>query len=154
MTNNSTDTPRTDLKALELREVQYPHDFYALGDLCRELERELKDANIRVNASALRIISLNQQLTESKAEVERLKGIVKAQQDELEAISCALGTNEGHSSVDHIVTLRAEVEELQQQKRNCMEIIDDDAKEKAELKAEVERLRSILRIFPSRRVSH
>jgi hypothetical protein len=35
---------------------------------------------------------------------------------------------------------RAEVEELQQQKRNCIEIIDDDAKEIAELKAEVERL--------------
>jgi chromosome segregation ATPase len=35
---------------------------------------------------------------------------------------------------------QAEVEELQQQKRNCIEIIDDDAKEKSELKAEVERL--------------
>jgi len=39
----------------------------------------------------------------------------------------------------------AEVEELQQQKRNCMEIIDDDAKEKSELKAEVERLQSQLK---------
>ena len=39
----------------------------------------------------------------------------------------------------------AEVEELKQQKRNCMEIIDDDAKEKSELKAEVERLRAILK---------
>jgi hypothetical protein len=33
---------------------------------------------------------------------------------------------------------QAEVEELQQQKRNCIEIIDDDAIEIAELKAEVE----------------
>jgi predicted nucleic acid-binding Zn-ribbon protein len=38
----------------------------------------------------------------------------------------------------------AEVEELQEQKRNCIEIIDDDAIEIAELKAEVERLRSQL----------
>jgi len=36
--------------------------------------------------------------------------------------------------------LEAEVEELKQQKRNCIEIIDDDAIEIAELKAEVERL--------------
>jgi len=36
---------------------------------------------------------------------------------------------------------QAEVEELQQQKRNCIEIIDDDAKEIAELKAEVEKLK-------------
>jgi DNA repair exonuclease SbcCD ATPase subunit len=36
--------------------------------------------------------------------------------------------------------VRAEVEELQQQKRNCIEILDDDAIEIAELKAEVERL--------------
>jgi chromosome segregation ATPase len=35
---------------------------------------------------------------------------------------------------------QAEVEELQQQKRNCIEILDDDAIEIAELKAEVERL--------------
>jgi hypothetical protein len=39
---------------------------------------------------------------------------------------------------------KAEVEELQQQKRNCIEIIEDDTIEKSELKAEVERLRSIL----------
>jgi len=39
---------------------------------------------------------------------------------------------------------KAEVEELQQQTRNCMEIIDDDAKEKSELKAEVERLTAMV----------
>jgi K+-sensing histidine kinase KdpD len=33
---------------------------------------------------------------------------------------------------------KAEVEELQQQKRNCIEIIDDDAIEKSELKSEIE----------------
>jgi CHASE3 domain sensor protein len=48
----------------------------------------------------------------AEAEVERLRDIVKAQQDELEAISCALGTNEGHSSVDHIVQLRNEIAKL------------------------------------------
>jgi predicted RNase H-like nuclease (RuvC/YqgF family) len=41
---------------------------------------------------------------------------------------------------------KAEIEELKQQKRNCMEIIDDDAKEIAELKAEVERLRRAVEI--------
>jgi hypothetical protein len=37
----TTDTPRTDAAELELSEVEYPHDFYALGDLCRRLEREI-----------------------------------------------------------------------------------------------------------------
>lgn len=48
---------------------------------------------------------LERELTEANAEIARLKGIAKAQLDELEAVSFALGTNEGHSSVDHIVTL-------------------------------------------------
>jgi hypothetical protein len=43
------------------------------------------------------------------------------------------------------VKLKAEIEELQQQMRNCLEIIDDDALERVELKAEVERLRSQLK---------
>jgi predicted nucleic acid-binding Zn-ribbon protein len=43
-----TDTPRTDLKELELSEVKYPHDFYALGDLCRELERELNASKAEI----------------------------------------------------------------------------------------------------------
>lgn len=85
----TTDTPRTD--ALDFRWGVYSDEIW---DLSRQLEREL---------------------SASKAAVERLKVIVKAQQDELEAISFALGTNEGHSSVDHIVTLRAEVERLQRQ---------------------------------------
>jgi predicted RNase H-like nuclease (RuvC/YqgF family) len=42
-----------------------------------------------------------------------------------------------------------EVEELQQQKRNCMEIIDDDAKEKSELKAEVEHIKTLLKDIPA-----
>lgn len=42
-----------------------------------------------------------------------------------------------------IVRLKGKIAELQQQKRNCIEIIDDDLKEKAELKAEVERLKAI-----------
>jgi|GEM_PF-5661543 len=37
---------------------------------------------------------------------------------------------------------RKQIKELQQQKRNCIEIIDDDTIENSELKAEVERLRS------------
>jgi len=48
----------------------------------------------------------------AKAEVERLKDIVEAQQDELHAISRALGTSEGHSSVEHIVTLQAKYSEF------------------------------------------
>jgi hypothetical protein len=90
MTNNSTteessvaqtDTPRTDLKELELSEVKYPHDFYALGDLCRELEQEL---------------------AASKAEVERLKlhtpdpqaivEIAREQQDSLKKLVAEIGT--------------------------------------------------------------
>jgi hypothetical protein len=43
-------------------------------------------------------------------------------------------------SVERDDYLTQELEELQQQKRNCIEILDDDAKEMVELKAEVERL--------------
>ena len=38
------------------------------------------------------------------------------------------------------VKLKDALEELQQQKRNCIEIIDDDTIEKSELKSEIERL--------------
>jgi hypothetical protein len=69
---------------------------------------------------------LERKLAASKAEVERLKGIVKAQQDELEAISFALGTNEGHSSVDHIVTLKAEVERLSSAMRSFIDFMDEN----------------------------
>jgi len=59
-------------------------------------------------------------------------------------LECELAAS--NAALDQItedaVNLKGKVEELQQQKRNCMEIIDDDAKEKSELKAEVERLRS------------
>ena len=41
-----------------------------------------------------------------------LRARVAAQLSELHAISDAIGTNEGHSSVDHIKDLRAEVERL------------------------------------------
>jgi uncharacterized protein YecT (DUF1311 family) len=41
--------------------------------------------------------------------------------------------------------LERELIELQQQQRNCLEIVDDDAKEMVELKAEIERLRAILK---------
>jgi cell shape-determining protein MreC len=47
-------------------------------------------------------------------------------------------------SLENQLKTQAEVEELQQQKRNCIEILDDDAIEIAELKAEVEKLRSQL----------
>lgn len=46
----------------------------------------------------------------------------------------------GWVRADFARELERELEELQQQKRNCIEILDDDAKEIAELKAEVERL--------------
>lgn len=62
-------------------------------------------------------------------EVERLNGIIKAQQDELEAISFALGTSEGHSSVDHIVPLRAEVERLEHELRLAVMLAEEVADE-------------------------
>jgi uroporphyrinogen-III synthase len=69
----TTDTPRTDLKELKLSEVKYPHDFYALADLCRQLERELKNAQEAYLKSVERDDYLTQELAASKAEVERLK---------------------------------------------------------------------------------
>jgi hypothetical protein len=48
-----------------------------------------------------------------------LRARVAAQLAELHAISDALGTNEGHSSVDHIKDLRAEVERLRGLLRDC-----------------------------------
>ena len=53
-------------------------------------------------------------------EIERLRRIEAAQLAELEAISAALGTNEGHSSVHHIERLRAEVERLQNELAHWM----------------------------------
>jgi len=51
-----------------------------------------------------------------------------------------------HNPKDERITdLETEVEELQQQKRNCLEIIDDDSIEKSELKSEVESLKSQLK---------
>ena len=48
----------------------------------------------------------------AESENHKLRDIVKAQEDELNAISDALGTNEGHSSVDHIVALKSENKKL------------------------------------------
>ena len=55
-----------------------------------------------------------------QAENDRLRKIEAAQLAELEAISAALGTNEGHSSVTHIERLRAEVECLQNELAHWM----------------------------------
>jgi hypothetical protein len=65
------------------------------SDLCRE-----REARQKAEAKVQELDSLLIELKEN------------AQLDELEAISFALGTNEGHSSVDHIVTLKAEVDRL------------------------------------------
>ena len=78
------------------------------------------------------------------------KSMLTAQSDPVELYQqlCKLTVDFG-KALDACVEYRkqlaaskAEVEELQQQKRNCIEIIDDDAIEKSELKAEVERLTS------------
>jgi uroporphyrinogen-III synthase len=69
----TTDTPRTDLKELKLSEVKYPHDFYALADLCRQLERELKNAQEAYLKSVERDDYLTQELAASQAEVEKIK---------------------------------------------------------------------------------
>lgn len=45
----------------------------------------------------------------SKDCIEELERQCDAQLAELEAISEALGTNEGHSSVDHVVALRQQL---------------------------------------------
>ena len=70
---------------------------------------------------------IQKELAASKAEVERLRGIVQANSDELDAIDCALGTSEGHSAVDHIVPLRAEVERLRSQLKSAVEIAEEMA---------------------------
>ena len=96
MTNNSTDTPRTDAAEMPIDRIDTSAsrpDCVVHADYARELERELAASN------------------------------------------CALD-----QMTEDAVKLKDALEELQQQKRNCMEIIDDDAKEKSELKAEVERL--------------
>jgi hypothetical protein len=55
----------------------------------------------------------SERIEELEGEVARLGAENAAQLEELRRISDALGTNEGHSSVDHILALRAKVEELQ-----------------------------------------
>lgn len=84
---------------------------------------------------------LGQRAEKAEAEVERLKEQLESTQslrDSYRTLAC--------SRISEIRDLKSEVAELQQQKRNCIEIIDDDAKEKSELKAEVERLNEYLKI--------
>lgn len=56
------------------------------------------------------------QLTAKDTEIAQLKEQVAAQLDELTQISSALGTDEGHSSVDHIIQLKAQVATM----RECL----------------------------------
>jgi hypothetical protein len=95
-----SDTPRTDAAQL----WHFDEPVVPKGFAC-ELEAEVEFWKAKTYEA-------EQSEGKHEAEVERLKGIVKAQQDELEEIFFALGTNEGHSLVDQILTLTAEVERL------------------------------------------
>ena len=70
-----TDTPRTDAvsDAKGMFQCSCGGDF---KDLSRQLERELHDAEIRIQAEVSRIEMLNRELNASKSEVERLKKVL------------------------------------------------------------------------------
>lgn len=108
-------------------------------DLCKLLSK-LSDCCELEKAEASHRYDLWQSATETierkKVKIARFESIVQAQIDELHAISCALGTSEGHSSVDHIVTLKAENQKLREL---CERAIDDavDALEERDLKRRI-----------------
>jgi len=77
MTTETTDTPRTDLKELESSEVEYPHDFYALADLCRQLERELAASQAEVAMLRSQRNDLLLELKAALGEVARLRKYVE-----------------------------------------------------------------------------
>ena len=97
-----------------------------VSDLCHEREARQK-AETEVEFWKSKAYEAEFHEGKHEAEVERLRGIVQAQLDELEAIDCALGTSEGHSAVDHIVPLRAEVERLREQLQQAVEIAEEMA---------------------------
>jgi len=69
------------------------------------------------------ISTLQKQLAEKDRELARCSEMVEYQIGELIAISKALGTNEGHSSVYHIEQLVAKcaaLEELERAAKNCV----------------------------------
>ena len=90
-----------------------PRVLRIMVEECEEFLKEHETPRDRMIRYALDL--QRSMLREGKltVEVERLRKIEAAQLAELEAISAALGTNEGHSSVHHIERLRAEVERLQ-----------------------------------------
>ena len=69
----TTDTPRTDLKELELSEVGYPQDFYALGDLCRDLEREIAESKAEVEEWATKYCEMEAACADHMAKNAKLR---------------------------------------------------------------------------------
>jgi hypothetical protein len=121
----TTDTPRTDLKELELSEVKYPHDFYALGDLCRELERELNASQAESESRRQSLAFTLSEIKKSEAEAEFYKKSVKAYVHACEPIrgmADKLGLQLGECIIQHGVPLlleshkkaEAEVERLRE----------------------------------------
>ena len=76
--------------------------------------------------------------------IESLRQQNAAQLAELHAISEALGTNEGHSSVDHIVALREQIADSEGLRADMQKQLDTAKSREAELTAHVERLRDAL----------
>ena len=135
----TTDTPRTDATSVD--HIGFYSCATVPASFARELERELAESKAEVEKFDTERRELSRELhlwemgmyykpkmqakiDKLEAEVERLQGIVQARGEELDAIDCALGTSEGHSSVDHIVPLRAEIERLREQRDKSIGIAD------------------------------
>jgi chromosome segregation ATPase len=110
--------------------------FKASGwKLWKEKYLDLKNAHIAEGQDPAGTIwehadKLQKELKASNAEVERLT-------KELDTWDYGTRAKRERARAEEA---EAEVEELQQQIRNCLEIIDDDAKEKSELKDEVAKI--------------
>jgi hypothetical protein len=74
-------------------------------------------------------------------EINRLRSENAAQLAELHRISEAIGTNEGPSSVDHILLLRAEIERLRAEIAALIVQLDDTHARMNDLRADAERYR-------------
>jgi len=121
-TLNQTETPRTDAywqdRQDEISEIIARHRLKSADTpTTYSYEAEKPECKHEAELSMWRDGVImhgghSNEIDELKAEVERLKDIVKAQTDELHAISRALGTSEGHSSVEHIITLQAKYSEF------------------------------------------
>jgi len=116
----SEPTPRTDRETYTVKECDI--GFKVVPVSCAvALEQEL---NARKGDPTTRLHNICAALEEDKgnspytaeawdqldAENQNLRRTLAAKLSELERISDALGTNEGHSSVDHIVAMKAKMD--------------------------------------------